>query len=95
MLSTENRELLRRSGTVIYLRATIDDLWRRTRHDKNRPLLQTQDPRTKLTELYTQRDPLYRETAHIIVESGKRSARHLAQLLAQQLACSGVKMDEI
>jgi shikimate kinase len=95
VLSAENRELLKRSGTVIYLRATIDDLWRRTRHDKNRPLLQTQDPRTKLTELYAQRDPLYRETAHIIVESGKRSARHLAQLLAQQLACSGVKMDEI
>ncbi len=95
VLSAENREMLKRSGTVIYLRATIDDLWRRTRHDKNRPLLQTQDPRTKLTELYTQRDPLYRETAHIIVESGKRSARHLAQLLAQQLACSGLGMDEI
>jgi len=95
VLSAENREMLKCSGTVIYLRATIDDLWRRTRHDKNRPLLQTQDPRTKLTELYAQRDPLYRETAHIIVESGKRSARHLAQLLAQQLACSGVKMDEI
>ena len=95
VLSAENREMLKRSGTVIYLRATIDDLWRRTRHDKNRPLLQTQDPRTKLTELYAQRDPLYRETAHIIVESGKRSARHLAQLLAQQLACSGLRMDEI
>lgn len=95
VLSAENREMLKRSGTVIYLRATIDDLWRRTRHDKNRPLLQTQDPRTKLTELYAQRDPLYRETAHIIVESGKRSARHLAQLLAQQLACSDLKMDEI
>jgi shikimate kinase len=95
VLSEENREMLRRSGTVIYLRATIDDLWRRTRHDKNRPMIQTQDPRTKQTELYAQRDPLYRETAHIIVESGKRSARHLAQLLAQQLACSGVKMDEI
>ena len=95
VLSVENREMLKRSGTVIYLRATIDDLWRRTRHDKNRPLLQTQDPRTKLTELYAQRDPLYRETAHIIVESGKRSARHLAQLLAQQLACSGLRMDEI
>ena len=95
VLSAENREMLKRSGTVIYLRATIDDLWRRTRHDKNRPLLQTQDPRTKLTELYAQRDPLYRETAPIIVESGKRSARHLAQLLAQQLACSDLRMDEI
>ncbi|SFO04374.1 shikimate kinase [Nitrosospira briensis] len=88
VLSAQNREMLKQSGTVIYLRATVDDLWRRTRQDKNRPLLQTQDPRTKLLELYAQRDPLYQETAHIIVESGKRSARHLAQLLAQQLACS-------
>lgn len=94
VLSAQNREMLKQSGTVIYLRATVDDLWRRTRQDKNRPLLQTQDPRTKLAELYTQRDPLYRETAHIIVESGKRSARHLAQLLAQQLACSGLRSDE-
>jgi shikimate kinase len=90
VLSRENREMLRCNGTVVYLRATIDDLWRRTRQDKNRPLLQTPDPRMKLAELYAQRDPLYRETAHIIVESGKRSARNLAQLLAQQLsACSG------
>ena len=88
VLSAENREILMRNGTVIYLRATVDDLWRRTRQDKNRPLLQTPDPRRKLTELYAQRDPLYRETAHIVVESGRRSARHLAQLLAQQLACS-------
>jgi shikimate kinase len=95
VLSRENREMLRRNGTVIYLRATIDDLWRRTRQDKNRPLLQTPDPRTKLAELYAQRDPLYRETAHIVVESGKRSARNLAQLLAQQLAaCSGFRADD-
>jgi shikimate kinase/3-dehydroquinate synthase len=90
VLSATNRELLMRHGTVIYLRATIDDLWRRTRQDKNRPLLQTANPRKRLIELYAQRDPLYRETAHIIVESGKRSARYLAQLLAQQIACSGV-----
>jgi shikimate kinase len=94
VLSRENREMLRRNGTVIYLRATIDDLWRRTRQDKNRPLLQTPDPRMRLAELYAQRDPLYRETAHIVVESGKRSARNLAQLLAQQLAvCSGFRAD--
>jgi shikimate kinase len=85
VLSQENREMLRRRGTVIYLRAPVEDLWRRTRQDRNRPLLKTSDPRRTLAELYTQRDPLYRETAHIVVESGKRSARHLAQLLAQQL----------
>ncbi|ARO87247.1 shikimate kinase [Nitrosospira lacus] len=94
VLNVKNREMLKRGGTVIYLRATVDDLWRRTRQDKNRPLLQTSDPRRKLAELYAQRDPLYRETAHIIVESGKRSARHLAQLLAQQLACSDLVMDK-
>jgi shikimate kinase len=94
VLSSVNRSLLRQSGTVVYLRATIDDLWRRTRHDKNRPLLQIPDPRGKLAELYAQRDPLYRETAHLVVESGKRSARHLAHLLAQQLACSDPRTGE-
>lgn len=94
VLSGENRQMLRLNGTVIYLRATADDLWRRTRQDRNRPLLQAPDPRTKLGELYSQRDPLYRETADFVVESGKRSARNLAQLLAQQLACSGLTVGE-
>lgn len=88
VLSGVNRTMLKNGGTVIYLRASIDDLWRRTRHDKNRPLLQTPDPRARLAELFVQRDPLYRETAHIVVESGKRSPRHLAQSLAQQLMIS-------
>ncbi|ABB73959.1 shikimate kinase [Nitrosospira multiformis] len=88
VLSGVNRAMLKHGGTVIYLRASIDDLWRRTRHDKNRPLLQTSDPRARLAELFVQRDPLYRETAHIVVESGKRSPRHLAQSLAQQLTIS-------
>ena len=91
VLSMENRRLLKQRGRVIYVRAAVEDLWRRTRQDQNRPLLRAPDPRKKLTELYGQRDPLYRDTAHIIVESGKRSARHLAQLLAQQLACSDFK----
>lgn len=94
ILSAENRELLRRNGTVVYLRATVDDLWRRTRHDKSRPLLQTQNPHAKLIELYTQRDPLYCGTAHVIVESGMQSARQLTQSLAQQLTGVDSKMDE-
>jgi len=91
VLSMENRKILKQRGIVIYLRAAVEDLWRRPRQDQNRPLLRTPDPRKKLTELYCQRDPLYRDAAHIVVESGKRSARHLAQLLAQQLACSDLK----
>ena len=95
VLNGVNRAMLRESGTVIYLRASIDDLWRRTRHDKNRPLLQTPDPRARLAELFVQRDPLYRETAHIVVESGKRSPRHLAQSLAQQFSLFHPVSDKI
>ena len=85
VLDEGNRELLKHRGTVVYLRAAVDDLWRRTRHDKNRPLLQTPDPHAKLCELYTQRDPLYCETAHIIVETGKQSAHSLVQQIEQKL----------
>ena len=83
ILSPENRALLRASGTVVYLRASVDDLWRRTRQDTSRPLLQTDNPRARIAELSASRDPLYRETAHIIVESGKQSTQRLAQLIIQ------------
>ena len=86
ILNKENRKLLRQKGTIVYLRATVNDLWHRTRHDKNRPLLQTTDLQAKLTELYDQRDPIYREIAHIVVESGKQSAHQMVKSLAQQLS---------
>nr|MBA3770115.1 shikimate kinase [Blastocatellia bacterium] len=68
VLVESNRLALRSRGTVIYLRANAEDLWRRTRHDKNRPLLQTENPRARLQELLGQRDALYRETAHLIMD---------------------------
>ena len=86
ILNKENRKLLRQKGTIVYLRATVNDLWYRTRHDKNRPLLQTMDLQAKLAELYNHRDPIYREIAHIVVESGKQSVHQMVKLLAQQLA---------
>lgn len=85
VLSPDNRELLRRSGIVIYLRASVNDLYRRTRHDKNRPLLQTDNLYARLSELYGQRDSLYRETAHLIVDSGKQGVRFLVQKLINKL----------
>ena len=93
VLSAENRDLLRCNGTVVYLQATVDDLWRRTRHDRGRPLLQTPNPHAKLAELYAQRNLLYCETAHIIVESGTQSTRQLTHSLAQQLAGADLKID--
>lgn len=85
VLSQRNRDNLRRNGIVIYLRAKVDDLWQRTRHDKNRPLLQTADPQEKLKELFAQRDPLYCEIADIIVDSGTQSVHALVHQIEEQL----------
>ncbi|MBS0423226.1 MAG: 3-dehydroquinate synthase [Proteobacteria bacterium] len=85
VLHSGNRQLLRQNGIVIYLRASVNDLYRRTRHDKNRPLLQTQNLYARLNELYQQRDALYRETAHIIIDSGKQGVRFLVQKLINKL----------
>jgi shikimate kinase len=81
----ENRKMLKKNGTVIYLRASLDDLWQRTRHDRNRPLLQTPDPRTKLADLYAHRDPLYSEVATLVIDTGNQSLRSLVQRLEQRL----------
>ncbi|HKB83788.1 MAG TPA: shikimate kinase AroK, partial [Burkholderiales bacterium] len=83
VLAVENRERLRARGTVVYLRATVKDLLNRTRHDKNRPLLQTADPRARLNDLYEMRDPLYREVAHVTIDTGSQSLTTLVNRLHQ------------
>ena len=85
VLSPENRENLKNRGIVIYLRASVEDLWQRTRHDRNRPLLQTDDPRAKLAQLFEQRDPLYREIADITMDTSKQSAQSLIHDLEEKL----------
>lgn len=86
VLSEQNRRLLTEHGTVIYLRAAAPDLCQRTRHDKNRPLLQTDDPLKKLQELFVQRDPLYSEIADVIIDTGSQSVGNLAHQLERRLA---------
>ncbi|MEO1766487.1 shikimate kinase AroK [Thiobacter aerophilum] len=86
VLREENRAALAANGIVIYLKASVDDLWARTRHDRNRPLLQTADPRAKLAELLQQRDPLYREIADIVVTSGQQSVHQVVREIEQKLA---------
>ncbi len=71
--SPANRSRLRAAGRIIYLRATPEDLWQRTRRDRNRPLLQTANPLARLRELHAARDPLYREVADLIVDTGAQS----------------------
>ena len=80
-----NREILSTSGTVIYLRASVEDLWRRTSRDRNRPLLQTANPQQTLRDLYVQRDPLYREVADIIVDTSSQSVLRLVNDLMRKL----------
>lgn len=71
VLNETSRQLLRERGTVIYLRASVASILQRTSHDKNRPLLQTADPRAKIEALSRERAPLYQEVAHIIIETGR------------------------
>jgi shikimate kinase len=85
VLSAANRKLLAEHGMVVYLHATAADLWQRTRHDRNRPLLQTPDPLTRLKELYEERDPLYRAAADIVIDTGSQSLISLAHALEHRL----------
>ena len=85
VLSEENRKLLKQNGTVIYLRASVNDLWARTRHDKNRPLLRTEDPHAKLSELFAIRDPLYREVADFVIDTSRQSVGNLVNHILQTI----------
>jgi shikimate kinase len=89
VLSAQNRAMLQRNGIVIYLKASVHDLWQRTQHDRNRPLLQTADPRARLTELFVHRDPLYRQVSDIVIQSGRQSAHALMLHLADEIAAFG------
>lgn len=75
VLNAATRALLHDSGWVVYLDAPPALLYERTRHDRNRPLLQVDDPLQKLEMLYRQRDALYREIAHMVVDGAHTLAR--------------------
>jgi len=85
ILNPINRAKLKQNGTVLYLHATPEMLWERTRHSKHRPLLRASDPRARVSELYEFRDPIYREVADFVVESDRAHVGQLAQRLEQQL----------
>ena len=85
VLIEDNRRCLRSRGTVIYLHATLETLLERTRHDRTRPLLQTDDREGKLKSLLTQRDPLYRDVAHIVVETTHRPPATVAKEIMNRI----------
>lgn len=85
VIDPENRKMLSACGLVIYLYATADELFHRIRHDRNRPLLQVDDPRKKLEELLAFRDPLYREIADIVFEGGRQAPLAVANQLEKEI----------
>ncbi|MBI5329164.1 MAG: shikimate kinase [Betaproteobacteria bacterium] len=94
VLRGENRLCLKSRGTVVYLRGQPQELYLRTRHDKNRPLLQTDDPLKKLQELYALRHPLYMEAADIVLDTGRQSVHALVQRLENNLRLAAVGQAE-
>ncbi len=86
VLREDNRRHLAARGVVIYLRAQPRDLYIRTRHDKNRPLLATADPLGRLEEIFIQRDPLYGEVADLTVDTGRQSVQILLKQILSTLA---------
>jgi shikimate kinase len=85
-----NRDRLKTDSTVVYLRSSPEELFRRLRHDTQRPLLQVANPLAKLRELYGQRDPLYRRCAHFVLESSRPSVHGLANMILMQLELAGL-----
>ena len=89
VLRPENRQNLHLRGRVIYLHSSPEEVYRRVRHDKGRPLLQVSDPLARLRELYKLRDPLYREVAHFVIETGRPSVMTLVNTIMMQLELAG------
>jgi len=89
VLREANREVMQRHCTVVYMRFAPEELYRRLRHDRKRPLLQVPDPLRKLRELFRERDPLYRRTAHFVIETGRPTVHGLAGMILMQLELAG------
>lgn len=91
VLREVNRQRLRAGAYVVYLRTQPDQLLARVRHDRKRPLLQVDDPMERLRSLYELRDPLYREAAHLTVDTGRPSVQSLVHLVQMQLELAGIR----
>lgn len=90
VLRQANRDNLHQRCQTVYLHTEPEEVFRRLRHDQNRPLLQVADPLARLQQLYDERDPLYRQAAHFVVETGRPSVTTLVNMILMQLEMAGV-----
>lgn len=86
VLKPENRKVLASAGKVVYLKTSIDEQVRRTAHDKNRPLLDSENPRQVLVDLMNIRHPLYEEVADYIIDTDKHSPKFVATEIVRMLS---------
>jgi shikimate kinase len=90
VLDPENRQNLTARGVVIYLHCTPEQQYSRTSRDRNRPLLQTEDPLARLRELMEERDPLYRQVADLVVSTEKRGTASVVKEIRRRLEAEAV-----
>lgn len=90
ILDEANRRHLRERGLVIYLRASLDEILRRTQKDRARPLLQTPDRRGRIAQLLGEREALYEQTAHVVVQSNAGNPNRLVAKLLQDARIAAV-----
>lgn len=89
ILRETNREHIKAGGTVIYLKAAADQLFQRIKHDRNRPLMQTENPLQTLRNLLKTREPLYLEVADIVVPTGKQKVNVILREIHTKLKHTG------
>ena len=85
VLRETNRKQLRNTGYVVYLRANADHLYQRIKHDKSRPLMQTDNPLQTLRDLLKAREPYYLEVADIVVQTGKQKVNVIVREIERKL----------
>jgi shikimate kinase len=85
VLDPHNRAMMSERGIVVYLNVPTPVLWERTRHDRNRPLLQVPNPRERIENLYRERDPLYRAVADVIVDGGRGNPSGMVRIIERAI----------
>ncbi|NJM31748.1 MAG: shikimate kinase [Limnobacter sp.] len=85
VLAPKNRPLLKKTGKVVFLKASAHDVYQRTRLDRNRPLLQDPDPHKKIRELLAFRTPLYKGIADLTIETGRQPVHTIVQKICTAL----------
>lgn len=80
-----NRQHLRTRGFVVYLKSSVDALISRTKHDRNRPLLQTDNPAQVLRDLMEKREPWYIEMADMVIETQQMPVHRVVKQIVDRL----------